>query len=108
MIKRILYVDGVASNKANPETFHIPTKAEKRAIGPYMSIKVGVYAGFDKESRVERFWLTVTHNDIVNKFVHGRILNHLYLCGHGLDIGNTLIVPYHAILGIDEDENPCL
>lgn len=104
MNSKINFVDGVASNREAPKTFHIPSDQEKAAVKPGQFIKLGVY--FDKKPKdlafdAERFWLVVSENSVERQVIKGAVNNDLVFTEcHGLKCDDVIEVPYHAVLEI--------
>lgn len=95
--QNIKFTNGVEMNQQHPDTYHIPSEAEKVAVKPGDNVKVGVAVAGRVNS--EKFWVLVTENDTANQIITGTVNNDLVCTdSHGLVDGDSITVPYYAIL----------
>jgi hypothetical protein len=97
-------IDGVAKNREHPTTFHIPTEAERDALQPDDTVKIGV--NFDNPGGCdgERFWVIV--NGVFagpdgKKFYRAEVNNDLvYTQHHGLKDKDEVVFSAEHVLTI--------
>jgi|SRR5579872_680750 len=96
----INFVNGLAMNITNPDTFSVPSLDEKLAVKPGGHIKIGVKVN-SHNINCERFWGRVVQNDTDNHIITVMIDNDLICTDiHGLRYDDCIQVPYDVVLDV--------
>jgi len=90
-------IDGVAMNKAHPDTFEIPSDAEKAAITSENWVKVGFIAPGPK-ANTERMWVKVTK--MSGDDIEGVLDNDPVLVPHLITAGDVVKLKKIHVLAI--------
>jgi len=93
-------VDGVARNAEHPQTFHIPSAAEKAALRPGDWVKVGFVFS---DGKVERMWVLIKSID--GSVLEGSLDNEPL--NDGARLGDRVVFSERHVLGIlHESDKP--